>query len=141
MQLEDPTLEKYRKLARGETGPKESGKEHILFVMGCHTDRGSQFTSDLMTRVNRLLAINHTFTSPYHAMGNGVIERLNGTIKMTLRKLVKEQPKEWDRFLVPLLFALRDGVHEGHGFTPFELVYGRTTRGPMRILRELWTKE
>ncbi|PGH38096.1 MAG: hypothetical protein CRN43_17295, partial [Candidatus Nephrothrix sp. EaCA] len=74
-------------------------------------------------------------------MGNGVVERLNGTIKMTLRKLIKEQPKEWDRFLVPLLFALRDGVHEGHGFTPFELVYGRTTRGPMRILRELWTKE
>src|SRR6218665_2374394 len=40
-----------------------------------HTDRGSQFTSDLMTRVNRLLAIKHTFTSPYHAMGNGVVER------------------------------------------------------------------
>ena len=106
-----------------------------------HTDRGSQFTSDLMSKVNRMLAIKHTFSSPYHAMGNGAVERLNGTIKMTLRKLIKEQPKEWDRFLVPLLFALRDGVHEGHGFTPFELVYGRSTRGPMKILRELWTKD
>jgi hypothetical protein len=27
------------------------------------------------------------------------------------------------------------------GFSPFELVYGHTVRGPMRILRELWTKE
>src|SRR6218665_1870658 len=106
-----------------------------------HTDHGSQFTSDLMSKVNRMLAIKHTFPSPYHAMGNGVVERLNGTIKMTLRKLIKEQPKEWDQFLVPLLFALRDGVHEGHGFTPFELVYRRTTRGPMKILRELWTKD
>ena len=94
-----------------------------------------------MAEVNRLFAVKHTYSSPYHAMGNGVVERLNGTIKMTLRKLISEQPKEWDRFLVPLLFALRDGVHEGHGFTPFELVYGRSTRGPMKILRELWTRE
>lgn len=88
-----------------------------------HTDIGSQFTSDLKVKVNRMLAIKHTFTNPYHAMMNGVVENLNGTIKMTLRKLIKEQPKEW--FLVPLLFALRDGVHEGHGFKQFELVYGR----------------
>ena len=88
-----------------------------------------------------MLAIKHTFSSPYHAMSNGVVERLNGTIKMTLRKLIKKQPKQWDRFVVPLLFALRDGVHHGHGLRPFELVYGRATRGPMKILRELWTKD
>ena len=93
-----------------------------------------------MSKVSMMLAIKHTFSSPYHAMGNGVVERLNGTIKMTLRKLIMEQTKEWDRFLVPLLFALRDGAHEGYGFTLFELVYGRTIRGPMKILRELWTK-
>src|SRR6218665_307437 len=33
IQMEDPTLEKYWKLARGETGTKESGKEHILLVI------------------------------------------------------------------------------------------------------------
>lgn len=94
-----------------------------------------------MAEVNRLLSIKHLIRSPYHAVGSGVVERLNGTIKMTLRKLICEQPKEWDRFLVSLLFALRDGVHEGHGFTPFELVYGRSTRGPMKILKELWTHD
>src|SRR6218665_2161715 len=31
--MEDPTLEKYWKLARGETGTKESGKGHILCVI------------------------------------------------------------------------------------------------------------
>jgi len=94
-------------------------------------------TSGLMAEVNKLLSIKHSFTSPYHAIGNGIVERLNGTIKMTLRKLTNEQPKEWNRFLVPL----RDGVHEGHGFIPFELVYGRSTCGPMKILKELWTRE
>jgi len=50
-----------------------------------HTDRGSQFTSGLMLDVNKLLSIEHSFLSPNHAMGNGIVERLNRTIKMTLR--------------------------------------------------------
>src|SRR6218665_2799416 len=33
MQMEDPTLEKYWKMARGETGTKESGIAHVLFVI------------------------------------------------------------------------------------------------------------
>lgn len=74
-------------------------------------------------------------------MGNGIVERLNGTIKSTLKKLIVEEPKEWDRYLTPLLFALRDSVHEEHGFTPFELVFGRSARGLMKILKELWTGE
>jgi len=106
-----------------------------------HTDRGGQFTSELLNEVNRLLMIRHTMSSPYHAQGNSVVERLNGTIKTTLKKLAAERPKEWDRYISPLMFALRDSVHEGHGFTPFELLYGRSVRGPMQILKELWTKE
>lgn len=74
-------------------------------------------------------------------MGNGIVERLNGTIKSTLKKLIVEEPKEWDRYLTPLLFALGDSVHEEHGFTPFELVFGRSARGLMKILKELWTGE
>ena len=27
------------------------------------------------------------------------------------------------------------------GFSPFELLYGRTVRRPMSILKELWTEE
>lgn len=106
-----------------------------------HTDRGGQFTSELLREVNHLLAIRHTMSTPYHAQGNSVVERLNGTIKTTLKKLVIEKPKEWDRYIQPLMFALRDSVHESHGFTPFELLYGRSVRGPMKILKELWTNE
>ena len=106
-----------------------------------HTDRGGQFTSELLNEVNRLLMIRHTMSTPYHAQGNSVVERLNGTLKTTLKKLASEKPKEWDRYVSPLMFALRDSVHEGHGFTPFELMFGRSVRGPMRILKELWTNE
>ena len=39
------------------------------------------------------------------------------------------------------MFAYREVKQESLGFSPFELLYGRTVRGPMAILRELWTKE
>jgi len=39
-----------------------------------HSDQGSQFTSEMMAEVNHLLFIRSTTSTPYHAMGNGLIE-------------------------------------------------------------------
>lgn len=41
------------------------------------------------------MLLKHTLTIPYNGMGNGCVERLNGTIKAMLRKLIGEQSKEW----------------------------------------------
>lgn len=105
------------------------------------TDRGSQFTSQMMTEVRRLLSIKHLPTTPYHAMGNGLVERFNGTLKQMLKKMCSEQPKSWDRYLPAVLFAYREAPQASLGFSPFELLYGRTVRGPLTILREVWDRE
>ena len=105
------------------------------------SDRGSQFTSDLMREVSRLLSVKQLVTSPYNPMCNGMIERFNGTLKTMLRRMCAEKPRDWDRYINALLFAYRETPHESLGFSPFELLYGRKVRGPMKILRELWTKE
>ena len=55
--------------------------------------------------------------------------------------MCEEQPNDWDRYINPLLFAYREAPQASLGFSPFELLYGRTVRGPMTILRELWTEE
>ena len=52
-----------------------------------------------------------------------------------------ERPKDWDRYLPALLFAVREVPKESLGFSQFELMYGRHVCGPMAILRELWTDE
>ena len=103
------------------------------------SDRGSQFTSEMMSELSRLLSIKQLRTTPYHAMANGMVERFNGVLKSMLRKMAGEKPKDWDRYLNPLLFAYREVPQEGVGFSPFELLYGRTVRGPMMILKELWS--
>ena len=97
--------------------------------------------SDVMAEVSRLLSVQNLVSSPYHPQCNGLVERFNGTLKAMLRKLCGERPKDWDRYLESVLFAYREVKQESLGFSPFELLYGRTVRGPMAILRELWTQE
>lgn len=104
-------------------------------------DKASCFTSSLMKEVNELLAIKHLSSTPYHPMCNGFVERFNGTLKGMLRKLCQEQPKMWDRYLAPLLFAYREVPQTSLGFSPFELIYGHQARGPLSVLKELWTKD
>ena len=58
-----------------------------------------------------------------------------------LKRLCSEQPRQWHRYINPLLFAYREVPQESTGFSPFELLYGRAVRGPMTILKQLWTKE
>ena len=54
-----------------------------------------------------------------------------------LRRMCVERPKDWDRYLPALLFAIREVPQESLGFSPFELLYGRNVRGPMAI----WSEE
>ena len=105
------------------------------------TDQGAQFTSGIMKEVSRLLSIKQLTTTPYHPACNGLVERFNGTLKQMLKRLCAEKPKDWDRYIGPLLFAYRETPQSSLGFAPFELLYGRTVRGPMAILKELWSDD
>ena len=105
------------------------------------SDRGAQFTSDLMKEISRLVSIKHLKTTPYHPACNGLVERFNGTLKSMLKKMSEERPSDWDRYIDSLLFAYRETPQDSTGFAPFELLYGREVRGPLMILRELWTDE
>ena len=44
--------------------------------------------------------------------------------------------KDWDEGIDLLLFAVRESVQESLGFSPFELVFGHTVRGPLKLLKE-----
>ena len=41
----------------------------------------------------------------------------------------------------PCLFAYKEVPQESTGFSPFQLLYRCSVRGPGMILKELWTKE
>ena len=105
------------------------------------TDQGSQFMSECMQEVSRLLSIKGLTRTPYHPICNGLVERWNGTLKSMLKRLCQDQPKQWHRLINPVPFAYREVPQESTGFSPFQLLYRRSVRGPGTILKELWTKE
>ena len=105
------------------------------------SDLGTQFISDCIKEVSRLLSIRQLTTTPYHPMCNGLVEKFNSTLRTMLRRSCTEKPMQWNRYIDALLFAYREATHESTECSFFELIYGRTVQSPMRILRRLWTGE
>ena len=105
------------------------------------SDLGTQFVSECMQEVSRLLSIKQLSTTPYHPMCNSLVENFNDSLKSMLKKLCSERPKQWHRYINALLFAYREVPQGSTGFSQFELLFGGTVRGPMIILKQFWTEE
>ena len=58
------------------------------------TDQGTQFTSEVMKHVSKILSIKQITTSPYHPAANGLVERFNGTLKQMLKRMCAERPSD-----------------------------------------------
>ena len=58
-----------------------------------------------------------------------------------IKSYCMEYEKDWDEGVHLLLFGVRESVQESLGFSPFELVFGRTKRGPLMMLKEKWLDE
>ena len=56
-----------------------------------------------------------------------------------LKKLMTDRSSDWDRYLPAVLFAYRENPQESTGFAPFELLCGRTIKGPSQILPDVRT--
>ncbi len=102
------------------------------------TDQGTAFMSRTLRELYELLDIKSIRTSVYHPQTDGLVERFNRTLKTMIRKFVHEDAKNWDRWLEPLLFAVREVPQASTGFSPFELLFGRQPRGVLDVLRETW---
>ena len=60
------------------------------------TDQGSNFMSDLIKQVCKLLKINKLCTTPYHPEANGLVENFNGVLKKMLKSYAQKEPSNWD---------------------------------------------
>ena len=53
-----------------------------------------------------------------------------------IRSYCFDTEKDWDEGIHLLLFAVRESVQESLGFSPFELVFDHSVRGPLKLLKE-----
>ena len=68
----------------------------------------------------------------------GALERFHQTLKNMIRSYCFDTEKDWDDGIHLILFAVRESVQESLGFSPFELVFGHTVRGPLKLLKEIF---
>ena len=94
------------------------------------SDRGTNLLSHLMLDVCELLGVEKLNTTAYHPECDGMVERLNRTLKTILRKRAAEFGPQWDCHLPGLLWAYRNTPHESTGEKPSFLLFGWDCRSP-----------
>ena len=82
------------------------------------TDQGSNFTSQLLVEVYRLLHVNAIRTSPYHPQTDGVVERFNQTLKGMVRKTACEEGKDWDCYIRMFCLTIEKCLRRQQGSVP-----------------------
>ena len=105
------------------------------------SDLGSNFMSNIFKQVVTELGIKHYTSSAYHPESQGALERFHQTLKNMMRTYCTENKKDWDEGIHLLLFASRESVQDSLGYSPFELIFGHTVRGPLKLLKEQFMSE
>ena len=101
---------------------------HYVFPAKLHSDQGANFESRVIKSLCRLTGIKKTRTTPYHPMGNGMVERFNRTLLNMMGTLTDKQKSDWKAFVPTLCHAYNAARHDSTGQVPFYLMYGRHPR-------------
>lgn len=94
------------------------------------TDNGANFNSKFMQHFEKLIGMRHVTATPYHPQSNGSLERSHQMLKDYLRSYANRRQDNWDDYLPLATFNYNTSRHEGTGYTPYELVYGRKAEDP-----------
>ena len=98
------------------------------FPARIHSDQGRNFESSLIKELCSLAGVVKSRTTPYHPMGNGMVERFNQTLLNMLGTLEDHQKQDWKSYVAPLVHAYNVTRHDSTGFSPFFLMFVRHPR-------------
>lgn len=82
------------------------------------TDNGTNLTSYVMENLTKKRQIRHAKTSVEHPQTDGLVERLNRTIKTSLTAYVEMDPTSWDDKLPFVTFAYNTSVQKKYQEAP-----------------------
>ena len=90
--------------------------------------QGWSFESNVIKELCSLAGVDKSRTTPYHPMGNGMVERFNQTLLKMLGTLEVHQKRDWKSFVTPLVHSYNATRHDSTGYSPFFLMFGRHPR-------------
>jgi cleavage and polyadenylation specificity factor subunit 1 len=95
------------------------------------TDKGRQFESQLFKSLTDMCGIQHNKTTPYHPSANGLVERLQHSLKTAI---MCHEGTSWTEALPIILLGIRAAYKKDLQSSAAELVYGETLRIPGELL-------
>lgn len=94
------------------------------------TDQGSEYNNEVLEQICKLLEIKQTFSTAYHPQSIGALERNHRCLNEYLRCFTNTHQNDWDDWVKFYEFTFNTTPHTEHGFSPYELVFGRKARLP-----------
>ena len=104
------------------------------------SDRDSKFVSHFWRTLWRKLGTSLNFSSSHHPQTDGQTEVTNRSLGNLLRSYVGKNIKQWDVILPQIEFAYNRSMHHSIGKSPFEVVYGTNSTGPLDLIPHSTTK-
>lgn len=97
------------------------------------SDRGTEFTSSIITQVCKLLNIDNITSTAYHHQSIGALENAHKNLGSFLRIHCDKDKQSWSYWLPYWCFSFNTTVHTETKYQPFELVFGRQCNIPNRL--------
>ena len=88
------------------------------------TDQGVSFENALFKELCSLCGTDKLHSSTYHAMGHGLIERVNRVVKPNLAKFVDDKEDDWNLYLQMAISSYNNSHHSSIGMSPYEARFG-----------------
>jgi hypothetical protein len=92
------------------------------------SDRDKLFVSRVWKRLTTVTGIKLGMSMAFHPETDGASERTNKTVNQCLHYHVSRNQKGWVRALPRVRFAIRNTINKSTGFSPFQLLTGRSPR-------------
>lgn len=97
------------------------------------SDKGSNFTLQLVEEVCKLLNTKKIFTTPYHPEGDGQMKRTNRMLQALLASHTHSNQPEWDKYVPYAVFAYNCSLATSTSISPFYLNHGRHPNLPLEV--------
>ena len=97
------------------------------------TDGAAELLDKTLHAMYVEFGIDQLVSTAYHAKGNSVVERLNGTLKAMIKKFKSATGRDWDLLVPSVTFAYNGAVNRSTGYSPYFLMFARDFRSPLAI--------
>ena len=92
------------------------------------SDRGVQFTVEIMKELNQLLEIQTKLSTAYHPQIDEQMERINQELEQYLRVFIDHRQEQWLDWLGIAKFAYNNKIHTAIKILLFKVNYSQDPR-------------